>query len=578
MQRKLAAILAIDVVGFSGLMARDETATLDALSRNLIEIFKPAVRSHGGRIVKLLGDGALVEFGSIQDAAQCALVLQTGPATPVETLETHLSFRIGLNVGDIIKRGEDIFGDGVNIAARLEAEAPEGGIAISAAAHAHLAASLAEKFQSIGALALKNIPTPVEVLTWSPEAVPAPTKVAQEKFRKASIVVLAFDNMSGDADQEFFSDGISEDIITELSHFSEFFVIARNTSFTYKGKPVRTEEVCSELGVRYLLEGSVRKAGNRVRVTAQLIEGATGAHIWAGRFDRDLDDIFAVQDEITQAIVAAVAPEALRAETHRSQRKAATETSAWEKMLLGRWHIGRLSKQDIDLAQQYARDAIALDPNLSDAHAILSLAKLHAMLHIWRPDTKAAIAEAITHGQDAVRIDDSDANAHSILGMALMFGRDYDKGPLHLHRALKLNPNLSNAHGVMAAFHGVSRDYEASRASAERATMLSPRDPYRAFWYGGHGIAAYLDRNYARCIEICRDVLAEFPSYASALRQLAAAQAMSGSQAEAEKTMAHLLQVMPGLTVTMVRDIVPIRYPDDHEHWLEGLRRAGMPD
>lgn len=578
MQRKLAAILAIDVVGFSGLMARDETATLDALSRNLIEIFKPAVRSHGGRIVKLLGDGALVEFGSIQDAAQCALALQTGPVTPVEALETHLSFRIGLNVGDIIKRGEDIFGDGVNIAARLEAEAPEGGIAISAAAHAHLAASLAEKFQSIGALALKNIPTPVEVLTWSPQAVPAPAKVAQEKFRKASIVVLAFDNMSGDADQEFFSDGISEDIITELSHFSEFFVIARNTSFTYKGKPVRTEEVCAELGVRYLLEGSVRKAGNRVRVTAQLIEGATGAHIWAGRFDRDLDDIFAVQDEITQAIVAAVAPEALRAETHRSQRKAATETNAWEKMLLGRWHIGRLSKQDIDLAQQYARDAIALDPNLSDAHAILSLAKLHAMLHIWRPDTKAAIAEAIAHGQDAVGIDDSDANAHSILGMALMFGRDYEKCPMHLHRALKLNPNLSNAHGVIAAFHGVSRDYEAARTSAERATMLSPRDPYRAFWYGGHGIAAYLDRNYARCIEICRDVLAEFPGYASALRQLAAAQAMAGSQAEAEKTMAHLLQVMPGLTVTMVRDIVPIRYPDDHEHWLEGLRRAGMPD
>lgn len=580
MQRKLAAILAIDVVGYSGLMSRDEQATLDALGRNLTGVFKPMVKANGGRIVKLMGDGALVEFASIRDAAQCALTLQSQTPTRVDALNASLTFRIGLNIGDVIKRGSDIFGDGVNIAARLEAAAPEGGIAISAAAHAHLAPQIAEKFHNAGPLTLKNIPTPVEAFVWSPGTSSAshPKQERPERFRKASIVVLAFDNMSGDADQEFFSDGISEDIITELSHFREFFVIARNTSFTYKGQPVRTDKVCAELGVRYLLEGSVRKAGNRVRVTAQLIEGTTGAHLWADRFDRDLDDIFAVQDEITQAIVAAVAPQALSAETHRSRRKSTTETNAWEKVLLGRWHIGRMTKEDNALAQKYATDAIALDKRLSDAHTILALAKLHAMTHIWRPDTKPAIAEAIAHGQDAVRADEADANAHSVLGMALMFGRQYDKSPRHLQQALQLNPNLANAHGVMAAYHGVSRDYAAARLSAERATTLSPRDPYRTFWYGGHGIAAYLDRNYDLCIEICHEILAEFPEYASSLRQLAAAQAMAGQQEKAEATMKHLMSLMPGLTVSMVRDIVPIRYPDDHELWLEGLRRAGMPD
>ncbi|SFL51452.1 adenylate/guanylate cyclase domain-containing protein [Shimia aestuarii] len=578
MQRRLAAILAIDVVGFSRLMARDEDATVAALGRNLRSVFKPAVKANGGRIVKLLGDGALVEFPSITNATECALALQSTPPETVPGLDAPLTFRIGLNIGDIIQQGEDIFGDGVNIAARLEALAPEGGIALSASAHAHLAPHLAERFDDIGPQTLKNFPAPVTVLTWTPEhRSPRPTQ-DPEKFKKASIVVLAFDNMSGDPDQEFFSDGISEDIITELSHFREFFVIARNTSFTYKGTPVRAEDVCAELGVRYLLEGSVRKAGNRIRVTAQLIEGATGAHLWAGRFDRDLDDIFAVQDEITQAIVASVAPEALNAETHRSRRKAETETNAWEKILLGRWYIGHLSEESIARAQAFATDAIALDPRLSDAHAILALAKMHAMLHLWRRDTKVAIAEAIRHGQDAVKADESDATAHSILGMAYMFGRDYDKAPLHLNRALQLNPNLSNAHGVLAAFHGVSREYAAARASAERATTLSPRDPYRAFWYGGHGIAAYLDENYERCIEVCNEVLAEFPNYASALRQLAAAQAMIGQSEAAQATMQRLLALMPGLTVSMVRDIVPIRYPDDHERWLEGLRRAGMPE
>ncbi len=578
MQRKLAAILAIDVVGYSHLMSRDEQATLSALTRNLTSVFKPAVKAHRGRVVKLMGDGALVEFSSIQDATQCALALQSHAPTPVDALDEPLTFRIGLNVGDIIRQGGDIFGDGVNIAARLESTAPAGGIAISATAHANLTPQLAEEFTDIGPQTLKNIATPVSVLTWSPAPATAPTgEPRTERFKKASIVVLAFDNMSGDPEQEFFSDGISEDIITELSHFREFFVIARNTSFTYKGTPVRTQDVCADLGVRYLLEGSVRKSGNRVRVTAQLIEGATGAHIWAGRFDRDLDDIFAVQDEITQSIVAAVAPEAMNAETHRSRNKAETETNAWEKMLLGRWHIGRMNEDSIAKAQIYARDAIALDPGLSDAHSILALAKLHAMLHIWRPDTKAAIAEAVAHGQDAVRTDESDATAHSVLGMAYLFGRDFEKAPLHLRNALRLNPNLSNAHGVLAAYHGLSRDYDAARTSAIHATTLSPRDPYRAFWYGGHGIAAYLDRNYDRCIEICSEVLAEYPNYASALRQLAAAQAMKGQLEDAQDTMKRLLALMPGLTLTMVRDIVPIRYPDDHEHWLDGLRRAGMP-
>lgn len=577
MGRRLAAILAADVVGYSRLMAADESGTLAALKDHRKEVFDPRVAANNGRIVKLMGDGALVEFASVVDAVQCAIDIQNA----LGTTQTPIKLRIGINLGDVILDGEDIYGDGVNVAARLEEIADPGGICISSIVHESLGNRIEAAFADEGLQELKNISRPVRVFRWR-EARAAGEEngnsAPEHMTRKPSIAVLAFDNMSGDAEQEYFSDGIAEDIITALSHFREFFVIARNTSFTYKGQAIRVDDVCRDLGVRYLLEGSVRKAGQRVRVTAQLINGESGSHLWAAKYDRELDDIFAVQDEITQAIVAAVAPETLGAELKRSQSKTSTNLDAWEKVLRARWHLHKLTQADNAQARQWLNEAIAADPSLSDAYSTLALCELYEMLHLWNPDTAGAIAAATAAAKQAVTLDDNDALAHAMFGMTETFARNFDESFRHLNRAIQLNPNLANAHGFLAPVHGVNNDYAASRQAAEHAIALSPRDPSKAYWLTGVGIAAYVAGDYEGCLEITRQVLRDHPGYASAMRQQAAALAMLGDEEGAAAAMARLMQRMPDLTIEKVRAIVPVRADDDMERWLDGLRRAGLPE
>ena len=569
--------MATDIVGYSALMTRNEAATLRALKDYRTGTFDPAVERHRGRIVKLMGDGALVEFASVVDAVQCAIDLQM--SGDGQTGEAAIRLRIGIHVGDIILDDNDIFGDGVNIAARLEPLAETGGICLSDIAVQSLGNRVDATFSDQGEKQLKNIDQPVRIYKWLPPGDASEAATSSEpKSEKPSIAVLAFDNMSGDPEQEYFSDGIAEDIITELSHFREFFVIARNSSFTYKGKPIRVDEVCRELGVRYLLEGSVRKAGNRVRVTAQLINGETGSHIWAEKYDRDLDDIFAVQDEITGAIVAAVAPNTIGAEVRRSHSKHPESLSAWEKVLRARWHIGKLTEEDNKSARRWLEQAIATDPGLPEAYSTLAFCELYGMLHLWRSDTQKAIADAGEASRKAIALDENDANAHAMLGMSECFARDFDNAARHLERAIRLNPNHANAYGILAAIHGVAGDYDAAKASADRAIQLSPQDPLKSFWLGGVGIGAFVSERYQDCVDISRQVLAEFPGYASSMRQETASLAMMGRDQEAKQACERLLQRMPGLTVSQVRHMVPVRYPDDHERWLEGLRRAGLPE
>ncbi|WP_204113669.1 adenylate/guanylate cyclase domain-containing protein [Shimia biformata] len=576
MKRRLAAVMAADIVGFSRMMASDEAVTLSALRRLRSDHFQPAVTAHGGRVVKLMGDGALVEFNSVVEAFAAARDIQTTASRRPHVGDTPIALRIGINLGDVIVSGRDIYGDGVNVAARLEALAEPDGICISGAVHDSLTGKTDARFEDLGPQELKNIDRHVPVFRWRADGVPAVHR--STGLGKPSIVVLAFDNMSGDADQEFFSDGISEDLITALSHFSELFVIARNTAFSFKGQAVSVGALCAELGVRYLLEGSVRKAGNKVRVTAQLIDGETETHIWAGRFDRDLTDIFAVQDEITQAIVGAVLPETMTAETRRVQAKRDTDLSAWEMDLRARHHAGRIDREGWVAAREYADRAVALDPTVSGPLVTRAMAELDAMLHQWRPDAKEAIAEAVALAKRAIALDPGDAQARSALGKAVLFGRGFNEGLSHLQEAVRLNPNLANAHGVLAAYHGVSNEYDLARACCNKAMALSPRDPGRAFWLGGQGIGAYLSGDYEGCISCNDRVLRDFPGYASALRQKTAALAMLDRMDEAQAMLARLSEKMPGQTVSEVRHIVPIRYPDDHEHWLDGLRRAGMPE
>jgi TolB-like protein len=574
MGRRLAAILAADVVGYAKLMAEDEAGTLAALKAHRRALFDPETARHGGRIVKLMGDGALVEFPSVVDAVACALAIQQALAAG----EGKIRLRIGINLGDVIIDGDDIYGDGVNVAARLEALAEPGGIAISGMVNEGLGNRVEADFADAGEHQVKNIARPIRVWRWSPAPNQTPHVEAKPVSEKPSIAVLPFDNMSGDPDQEYFSDGIAEDIITALSHFREFFVIARNTTFTYKGKAVKVDQVCRELGVRYLLEGSVRKAGNRVRVTAQLIDGETGAHLWASRFDRDLDDIFAVQDEITQSIVTAVAPETLGAELKRSQFKRAEDLSAWEKVMRARWHINRLTKEDNDIARRLLAEAVAAEPGLAEAYSTLALCYLNDMLHVWCSDAAEAVAAGEAAARQAVALNGNDANALAVRGILLTFGRHHVEALGHFRRAIALNPNLAMAHGLMAATLGVRGEYDAACAALARALALSPRDSSRPMWYAGKGIAAYVTERYEDCVANAREALREDPGYASLLRQLTAALGMLGRREEAAEALRLLLERMPGLTISRVRPIVPIADPSAQERWLEGLRRAGLPE
>jgi len=574
MPRRLAAILAADVVGYSKIMAEDEAGTLAMLKAHRAELFDPQTEKHGGRIVKLMGDGVLVEFPSVVDAVDCALAIQQALAAD----EGKIRLRIGINLGDVIIDGDDIYGDGVNVAARLETLAEPGGIAISGMVHEGLGNRIDVDFSDAGEHQVKNIARPIRVFRWSPASTAAPGAKAKPLSEKPSIAVLPFNNMSGDPEQEYFSDGIAEDIITALSHFREFFVIARNTTFTYKGQAVKVDQICRDLGVRYLLEGSVRKAGNRVRVTAQLIDGETGAHLWAQRFDRDLDDIFAVQDEITQAIVTAVAPETMGAEVKRAQFKRIDDLSAWEKVLRARWHINKLNKEDNETAQGLLHAAISATPDLAEANSALAVSHLNASLHVWGDDPVGVIAAADAAARQAVALDGGDAGALRTLGLSDMFSRRFDDAFRHLEEAIRQNPNLASAYGTLAALHGLSGDYEASRQAVEHALALSPRDSSKAFWYAGRGVAAYVAERYEECVDICKEALREYPGYASSLRQLTAALAMLGRKEEARAALDKLLQRMPGLTISQVAKIVPVRYPADQERWLEGLRRAGLPE
>ncbi|MCV2887161.1 adenylate/guanylate cyclase domain-containing protein [Ruegeria aquimaris] len=571
MTRRLTAILAADVVGFSAMMGRDEAGTLARLIDMRKTVFDPEVARTGGRIVKLMGDGALVEFASVANAVSCAIAVQERLAA-----DPTLKLRIGINLGDVIQQGSDLYGDGVNIAARLEALAEPGGICVSGPVADSLGSRLDPRFADTGLQPLKNIEKPVRVLRWLANMEPA-IALAEPGFDRPGIAVLAFDNMSADPEQEYFSDGIAEDIITALSHFREFKVIARNTTFTYKGKAVRVDQVCRDLGVRYLLEGSVRKAGNKARVTAQLIDGETGAHLWANRYDRSIDDIFAVQDEITQAIVEAVAPETMNAEFKRARNRPES-LSSWDKVLRARWYLGKFSQPDNEEARALLSQIVASDPNMSEAHAGIALCDLMAMLHVWRSDTGAAIQSAKSAARKAVEQDDNSANAHAILGMACIFARDFEEGETHLMRAIRLNPNLAVGYGNCAALYGVSGQYPEAKAAYERAAALSPRDPLKPFWRGGFGIGAYVAADFETCLNNARAGLRETPGYASLMRQEAAALAMLGRLDEARSSVGRLVEKMPGLTVTRVRAMVPVRHEADWELWLEGLRRAGLPE
>ncbi len=471
MERRLTAILAADVVGYSRLMTIDEAGTLAALKSLRKNLVDPKISEHNGRIFKLTGDGMLIEFPSVVSAVACAVDIQSAMRTRNATESAApIEFRIGVNLGDIIVEDGDIFGDGVNVAARLESIAPVGGIAVSQSVRDHVGKRLDLAFEDMGERRLKNIEAPIRVYSISRPSGDGAPAAGQER---PSVAVLPFVNMSGDPEQEYFSDGITEDIITDLSNVSGLFVVARNTAFTYKGKPVRVQQVGQELGVNFILEGSVRKAGSRVRVTGQLISSKDEGHVWAKRYDRDLTDIFAIQDEITHAIVEQLKVKLLPQEKKSIAQAPTANIEAYTFYLRGRQFMQRHSKSNYQLARRMFANAVELDPLYARAYAGIADCDSFLFLHYH---LAAGIDTILATAAKALDLDDQLAEAHASRGLALSLGQRYEEATAEFERAIALDPNSFEAHYFYARACVTQGKLERAATLFERAAENKPDD------------------------------------------------------------------------------------------------------
>jgi adenylate cyclase len=514
--RRLAAILAADVAGYSRLIGADEGGTLQGFKVIRAELIDPKIVEHHGRLVKTTGDGFLVEFSSVVDALRCATEVQARMAERNATVptDTRIEFRIGINVGDVVVEDGDIFGDGVNVAARLEGLAEPGGICVSALVQRDAAGKLDLSFEDLGERTLKNIARPLQVYR---VRIAGEAKYASQPSLalpdKPSIAVLPFTNMSTDLEQEFFADGITEDIITALSRYPSLFVIARNSCFTYKGRAVDVKQVGRELGVRYVLEGGLRKAGNRIRVTAQLVEAETGKHVWAERYDRDLADIFALQDEITEAMTIAVAPAIADAEQQRAMRKPPGSLDAWAAAYQrGLWHSSRFTPDDNSLAQKFLQQAVDLDPSFAGGYKGLAAAQSSAADFRGR-DLLEALSSAETLARRAVALDGADAEARSLLSHALRRRGDYEGALAEAERALATTPNLAGAHQALGATLIFSGHPKEGVAALERSIRLDPRDPRSANGLNHMALGFYFCREYAAAVEAAKRAIRTYPDF-----------------------------------------------------------------
>jgi adenylate cyclase len=482
MERRLTAILAADVVGYSRLMGANETGTLAALKALQADFIGQKIAQHQGRIVKLTGDGMLVEFPSVVNAVACAAEVQGGMRDRNARVpqDRRIEFRIGVNLGDVIIEGEDIFGDGVNVAARLEEIAPVGGIAVSQSVRDHVGKRLHLIFEDMGERRLKNIERPIRVYSVSLDALPAEQTsgaASAHLQEKPSIAVLPFINMSGDPEQEYFSDGITEDIITDLSKVSGLFVVARNTVFTYKGKSAEVQEVAKRLGVNFILEGSVRKAGSRVRVTGQLIDGKTGGHMWADRYDRDLTDIFAIQDEITHAIVEQLKVKLLPQEKKNIAQTPTDNVEAYTYYLRGRQFTERRSKAYYQLARQMFAKAAELDPLYARAYA--GMADCESFLFLHYHVDNVAIDDILATSAKALALDSDLAEAHASRGLALSLEKRYDEATAEFEQAIALDAHSLEGHYFYGRACFTQGKLERAAALFERVAEIKP-DDYQA--------------------------------------------------------------------------------------------------
>ena len=577
MERRLAAILLTDMVGYSRLMGLDEEGTIARQKAHRDEVIDSKLSAHGGRIVKTTGDGVLVEFPSVVDAVRCAVEVQLAMAKRESDIpaEQRIQYRIGINLGDIVIDGEDILGDGVNVAARLETLAKPGGICISGNVHDQLAGKLDELFEDAGRQDVKNIPRPLRVWHWQTDHLASVTSNSDKPLPlpdKPSIAVLPFDNMSGDPEQEFFADGIAEDVITALSRFRSLFVIARNSSFSYKGTSPDIRTVARELGVRYVVEGSVRKAGDRVRITAQLIDANSGNHLWADRFDGGLDDVFDLQDQITEQIVVAVEPEISQAERDRAARKPPQNLGAWELVQRGLSHFYRVNETDRTEAMRLFGEAIALDPDFAAAHAHLAYA-------IWGSRSAQSLASARASAQRAISLDPNEPMAHFALGRVHVFSGEPEMAIAEMQSAIAINPNYALAYyGLGQAYWYGAGQVERALPHFDTALRLSPRNPLRWLPLMLKGSTLSMLGRHDEAITVCRQAC-QFPNSGFLPRMhLAEALAEAGQIDDARAAVESAIEIQPEFSISYLRSQFVNMNERTLESLLDSLRKAGVPE
>ena len=582
-ERRLAAILAADVAGYSRLMGVDEVGTLAALKAHRREIVDPAIAAHHGRIVKTTGDGMLVEFASAVDAVTCAVAVQEKMAErTAKATERCIQFRMGINVGDIIIDADDIFGDGVNLAARIENECEPGGVCMSGNAFEQVRRKTALAFEDLGEKSLKNIERPVRLYAVRsvPSSGAANVGLAVEAAKplalpdRPSIAVLPFQNMSGDPEQEYFADGVVEDIITALSRFKSLFVIARNSSFTYKDKVVDIRQVGREMGVRYVLEGSVRKGGNRARITAQLIDATSGAHVWADRYDRDLSDIFAVQDEITTSVAGTIEPALAEAEQQRALRKPPDSLDAWEAYQRGVWHFNRYSSEDNNTALTFFRQAIALDPNFAPGHYGYAMA---LQWDIWHFSTRPFVEVQGSPRKEArlaVSLDDKDAVAHAVLAHMMMWGSEWEAAIAEARTAIALNPNSAFVISMLGCVLGFGGYREEALARLQQAMRASPHDPLTWLWTLWTASIYFYSRRFDAATDAYRQVIRLRPGLTQSQALLAASLAHLGRIDEARNVLRNARAQIQDSRYQSP----PWLRPEDNALRREGIRLAETPE
>ena len=626
MDRRLAAILAADVVGYSRLMGMDESGTLARLMAHRKEFIDPTIATHRGRIVKLMGDGALVEFASVVDALACAIDIQRGmqERNRDEPEEQRIEFRIGINLGDVIVEGDDIYGDGVNVAARLEGLAEPGGICISEAVHTATGNKLPLDYDDIGEQQVKNIAKPVRVyrarlqigaelpksaavsiptkrpkvrplivsaavvlvvmgmlLTWlnpwAPEIEPAPhDQIALPQQQKPSIAVLPFNNMSGDPAQEYFVDGMTDDLIIDLSRVSGLFVISRNSTFAYKGTAPDVRQVSRDLGVKYVLEGSMRRAGDMVRINAQLIDASTGGHVWAERFDRKLTDVFALQDEVSRKIVSALAVQLTTDEEQQFSQAAQANPEAYDLLLRGLEQFRRFTRETNAAARELFKRAITHDPDFARAYADVALTHGIDIQFGWSEQSEELFAEAFAYAEKALQLDPTLRQGYFVLANLYLASKQHDKAIDVGRKTVTLHPNYADGYAQFAQVLIHAGRPQDGLDTLGKAMTLNPRYAFFYTWIEGH--AHMLMRQYDQAISAFKKVIEKNAHFPGAHLTLASLYGNLGDIEEAKWEAAEILSLRPDFSLTEEKTRVPYKRSVDLEYYIAGLRKAGLPD